>query len=115
MFPLRNASAIARGTSASAITSTGSVLRDLGLHLLFGGHGFGASAFRLGACHARVGLGLVRLQAGTDVLADVDVGDVDRHDRERRVGIEAARQHGPRDPIGILQHFQVRVRRNRWT
>jgi hypothetical protein len=31
----------------------------------------------LGAGHARVGLGLIGLQAGADVISNVDVGNVD--------------------------------------
>ena len=37
---------------------------------------------------ARIGLGLVGLQSGADILADVDVGDVDRDDLESRVRVE---------------------------
>jgi hypothetical protein len=44
----------------------------------------------LGPSDSRIGLGLVGLQAGADVFADFDVGDVDRDDLERRVGVEAA-------------------------
>ncbi len=60
----------------------------LGLLLLLGGQRgvlpFGGFRLR----DAAVGFGLRRLQFGADVLADVDVGDVDRDDLERRSGIE---------------------------
>ena len=46
-------------------------------------------SFGLGAGDARVGLGLVGLQAGADVVAHVDVGDVDRDDLERRAARRA--------------------------
>ena len=42
---------------------------------------------------ALIGFGLIGLQTGSDVLAHVDVGDVDRNDFERRLGIQAAGQH----------------------
>ena len=66
------------------------VLGHFGLHFLLAGDRFGPPLLGLGPGHARVGFGLVGLQAGADVLADVDVGDVDRDDLERRLGVEAA-------------------------
>ena len=63
-------------------------LFDLGDHFLFGGHGHRAAAFGVGPGNARVGFGLIGLQSGADVLAHVDVGDVDRHDFERGLRIE---------------------------
>ncbi len=63
------------------------VFGDGGFHLLLAGDGEGAALFGLGAGDAGVGFGLVGLQASADVLADVDVGDVDRDDLKRRVGV----------------------------
>ena len=40
--------------------------------------------------HAGIGLGLVGLQPGADVLPHVNIGDVDRHDREGRLRVQAA-------------------------
>ena len=89
MVPLRNASAMARGTSASAMTKRSAIRGHLGLHFLLGRDRFGAASLGLRAGHARVGLGLIGLQPGADVLADIDVGDVDRDDGEGRVRVQA--------------------------
>ena len=50
----------------------------------------GAASFGVGPGDARVGLGLVGLELGADVLADFDIGDIDRDDFERGLRIEPA-------------------------
>ena len=62
---------------------------------------------RFGLRDAPVGFGLRRLQFGADVLADVDVGDVDRNDFESGSGVEALGEHGFADAVGILEDFLV--------
>ena len=84
---------MASGTSASASTTPGTVAGDLGLHFLLSGGGQRTAFLGLGPGHAGIGLGLVGLQPGADVLADVDVGNVDRHDLEGRLRVEPAFQH----------------------
>ena len=71
----------------------------LGLLFLFGGLRGVLPFGGLGLRDAPVGFGLRGLQVGADVLADVDVGDVDRHDFERGPGIEAFGKHRLRDAV----------------
>ena len=80
------------------------------LHFLLAGDGHGAALLGFGLGDAQVGGGLVGLQLGPDVLADFDVGHVDRHDLERRLRIERIVQHGLRDRARIGEHFLVIVR-----
>jgi hypothetical protein len=49
--------------------------------------------------------------SGADVLAHVDVGDVDREDLEGRAGVEPAGHHGLGDVVGVLEHMLVRLGR----
>jgi hypothetical protein len=63
---------------------------------------------------ARVGLRLVRLQPGANILADVDVGDVDRDDLERGLRIQFAGQHGLGNHVGVFQHLGMWFPPNRW-
>ena len=51
---------------------------------------------------------------GADVLAHVDVGDVDRDDLEGGLRVEPPGEHGLGDPVGVLQHLEVRCRPSRW-
>ena len=92
-MPLLNASAIASGIEASASTTFARMRLRLGLLLLFGGLRRILPLGGFGLRDAAVGFGLRGLQLGADVLADVDVGDVDRHDLERRSGIEPFGEH----------------------
>jgi lipoyl synthase len=85
---LRNASAIALGTSASASTTSARFSACLAMFSCSWATARRAALLGLGlgdgACRPRPG----RPELGADVLADVDVGDVDREDLERRVGVE---------------------------
>ena len=60
-----------------------------------GGTADSSALLGFGLGHDEVCMGLVGLQLGTDVVADVDVGDVDREDLERRAGVEAVFHQGP--------------------
>ena len=66
----------------------GPILFDCGDVFLFSGDRQRPAPFGRGPGDADVGLGLVGLQAGADVLADVDVGNVDRDDLKRRLRVE---------------------------
>ena len=85
----------------------GPALFDRGDHLLFLGDRHGSPTFGIRPGHACVCLGLIRLKAGTDVVAHVDIGNIDRHDFERRLRIESPGEHGLGDAIGIFQHVAV--------
>jgi len=50
------------------------------------------------------------LEFGADVFTDVDVGDVDREDLERRAGVQALLQDALGDRIGVLQDVLVTLR-----
>ena len=89
----------------------GALVLRLRLELLLDRHREGPPLLRLGLGDALVRLGLVRLQLGADVLADVHVGDVDRQDLERRAGVESLGEHRLGDQVGILQHLLVRLGR----
>ena len=64
------------------------VLCDVGTHLLLAGNRVGLPL--LGQClgFAGIGLGLICLQPGADVLADVDICDINRNNLERRMSVE---------------------------
>ncbi len=81
------------------------------MHLLLLGDGEGAAFLGLGPGDARVGLGLERLEVGTDVVAHVDVGDVDREDLVGRPGVEALLEHSLGDRVGLLEDLLVGVGR----
>ena len=70
------------------------VLGDFRFHLLLSGDSFSATLLRFSSGNTRVCFSLVGLQSRTDVLTNVDVGDVDRDDLESRLRIEATSQHG---------------------
>ena len=58
---------------------------DAGILLLLGRDGRGATHFGASPRHARVGFGLVSSQAGADVFAHIDVGNINRDNLERGV------------------------------
>ena len=71
----------------------------------------GAAHFGVGLSDALVGIGLLGLQLRADVVADIDVGDVDRENLERRPAIESFLEDELRDAIGIFEHVLVGVGR----
>ena len=87
-MPWRKACDMALGTSASAKTTKARFSVTLARLFLFLGDGFGTTAFGFGTSDARVGFGLVGLQAGTDVLSNIDVGDINRDDLKCGVRIQ---------------------------
>ncbi len=65
----------------------------LGFHLLLQGYGHGTALFGLGLCDVFVGLRLVYLQCGADILAYVYIGDVNRENLECRAAVKAFAEH----------------------
>ena len=109
-LPSRNAEAMASGTSASARTTSALFSATLAFISCSRAMATGATLFGLGPGHAGVGLGLVGLQPGADVLADVDIGDVDRHDLKRRLRVETAFEHGLGNHVRVFHHDQMAFR-----
>ena len=98
-FPERKASEIASGTLASFSTTWARISCSRHRHRpAFLGLGLGTS---------HIGFGLRRLKLGADVLAYIDIGDIDREDLERRAGIQTLLQHRLGDSVRILQHALV--------
>src|SRR6185369_5271300 len=83
------------------------VLFNLGLVFLGLGHGHCAALFGFGLEALLVGLGLGGLELGADVLADVDVGDIDGENLEGAAGVKAFGHDGLGDVVGVLQHGLV--------
>ncbi len=82
-----------------------------GDHLLLHRDGEGPALLGLGAGDPGIGLGLQRLEVGADVVAHVDVGDVDREDLVGRAGVESLLQHALGDRVGLFEDLVVRVGR----
>ena len=82
-----------------------------GAHLLLGGDGGGAADFGPRLRHALVGFGLLGLEFGADVVAHVDVGDVDGKDFKGGVAVETLGQHVLGDAVGIFEHLFIGIRR----
>src|SRR5437870_1496423 len=102
-----SASTISAGMGSTTIgagTSRGGGGGGLGA-----GFGGGAPAFGPGAGDAGVGLSLIGAQASADILPHVNVGNVNRHDLERRVRIELPAEHLGGDLIGIFEYLHVIV------
>ena len=78
-----------------------------GLHFLLAGHGHGTTLFGLGLGDVLVGIGLIHLEGSTDVLAYVDVGDVDGENFEGRTCVKPLAEHELRDGVGVLEHGLV--------
>ena len=89
MLPLRNASAIASGTSASASTTRGAHFFNAGGHFLFLCNGHCPAFFGARLCDVFVGFSLVCLEFCADVVAHIDVGDVDGEDFVGGARVEA--------------------------
>ena len=83
----------------------------LGLHLLLESHGHRTALLSTGLSDILVGIGLVDLQHRTDILAYVDISDINRKNLESRTSIEALGQHHLGNRIRVLQHILVRLRR----
>ena len=88
---------------------------DLGLHFLFGGDGVGAALLREGLSFAGVRLGLVGLEAGADVLADVDVGEnigaklqIDQANADKQIA-QAKAEERRAMAVALEQEMQARV------
>ena len=79
------------------------------LHLRLERDGGGAADLGVSLRHALVGLGLVELQTGADVLADIHVGDVNGENLERGARVEALFERGLADALRVFQNVLVGV------
>ena len=84
-----------------------SVLRDLRLVFLFCGDRLGSSLLCLGSSHASICLGLVCLKPRTDIIADIDISDIDRDNFKSGLGIESSVENSSADSVRIFQDFRV--------
>ena len=85
----------------------GTCFLRLGFHFLFGGDSHGTAFLGLGLRDVFVGVGLVDLQGGPDVLTYVDVGNVDGQDFKSRTGIQTLFEYQFGDGVRIFQNLLV--------
>ena len=102
------------GDLGLGLDDLGAVFLDGRLHFLLSGHGEGAAFLGLGAGDPRVGFGLKGLQVGADVVADVDIGDVDRQDLVGRAGVEPFLEHSLGDRCRASRAPAGGFRPSRW-
>ena len=89
--------------SAFGRNQLGATLFDLCRQFLFFGGSQVATTFRTCPSDPRIGLGLIGLQASSDVVPHVDVGDIDRDDFECGLRIEPPSQELPWKSVRILK------------
>lgn len=80
-----------------------------GSHFLLEGDGGGAAYFGVGLGDFFVGFGLFGLKFGTDVVTDIDVGDVDGENLEGGAGIDAFAENEFGDGVGVFEHVFVAI------
>ena len=80
-----------------------------GGHFLLEGDGGGAAHFGVGLGDFFVGLGLLGLEFGADVVTDIDIGDVDGENLEGGAGIDAFAENELGDGVGIFEHVFVAI------
>ncbi len=80
-----------------------------GSHFLFEGDSCGAANFGVGLSDFFVGFGLFGLEFGTDVVADIDVGDVDGEDFEGGASIDAFAEDEFGDGVWVFEDVFVGV------
>ena len=100
---------MANGTSASANTTPARFRATWAFISCSRAVASAPTLFGFGPGHAGVGLGLVGLEPGANVLSHLDPRNVDRHDPEGGLGIEARAQHRLGNPVGMFHHFEVAV------
>src|SRR5262249_12412795 len=71
----------------------GAIFLDGGLHFLLSGDGEGTTLFGLGASDTGVGFRLKGLKVGANVVANVDISDVDRENLVRCSSVEPLLEH----------------------
>src|SRR5207247_1130006 len=86
-------------------------LLHAGQHFLFDRHGGGAPHFGLRLRDEFVRFGLFGLQSRADVLAHIDVGDVNGQNFKRRVAVERLAQDRFGNAVGMFEHVLVTGRR----
>ena len=84
---------------------------SLSLHLLLGSNSHRATLLGLSLCDILVGLSLIHLELGTDVLTYVDVGYIDGEDFECRTVVETLAEHQFGDAVGVLEYLLVALGR----
>ena len=108
-LPERNASAMAWGTSDFRLDNFRAHFLRLRPHLLLDRDRGGAPHFRFRLGDALVRVRLLALQFRADVVAHIDIGDIDRKNFERGVAVESLCQHRFGNAIRIFQHILVRI------
>lgn len=91
------------GDGGFSFDDLGAHFLGAGGHFLLGGDGGGAAHFGFGLCDLLIGFGLLGLEAGSDVVSDIDIGDIDGKDFERGGGIDSFFENEARDGVGIFQ------------
>ena len=104
---MRNASAMAMGISASASTTLARFSWTAACISCSLATAKAPALFGFGSGDPHVGFGLKGLQVGADVVADVDIGDIDRQDFIGRAGVEAFLEHSLRDRVGLFEDLEV--------
>lgn len=89
----------------------GSIPGNFGLHDLFLRDRFGTPLLGLGSCHSYVGFSLVGPQSCSDILADLDMGDIDRNDRKGGLIVQTPFENGSGNEVGVLENGEVRFAR----
>ena len=107
------ASAMAFGTSASARTTRARFFSTSAVCSRHG-HGQGLSLLGFGLEHLLVGFGLFVAKVSANILAHIDVRNINGENFERGPGIKTFAQHGFGNAVGVFEHFLVGLRRSRW-
>ena len=89
----------------------GTCFLSLRFHLLFEGHCHCTTLLGLGLGNVLVGIGLVHLQHGANVLAYINVSDINRENLKCCSCIKTLFKYRLAYPVRILKHFLVAVRR----
>ena len=95
------------GHASFGFNHFGAHLLGAGRHFLLAGDGGGAAHFGFGLGDLFVCFCLFGLEAGTDVVGDINIGDVDGKDFEGGAGVDSFLQNKTGDGIGILEDFFV--------
>ena len=94
-----------------SLDDLGTCFLSFRFHLLFEGHCHRTTLLSLGLGNVLVSIGLVHLQHGTDVLAYINVRDINRENLKSCSCIKTLLKHRLTYPVRILKHFLMAVRR----